>query len=239
MPLEKQIVSKRHLRRKIESKLKSVLTSCNTLENENTSLIPTQLNSKNDEPLFQSVVQMDSMCKSDYLNFELLSDNEINYKNTLDYSIRNRNKLNFDNSLRNRDNVFIVNEDNILTTSTTDFNIERHFSCRNTVDAEYTSVHGSNENNYFDKNEIKCTTFNANNLRNRALKNNIKHTALDELLQMLKGTYNYLPHTARSLLNTPKQTKIFPLNNGDMCYFGIEIKLKQKLKCGLKKNVNK
>lgn len=51
---------------------------------------------------------------------------------------------------------------------------------------------------------------------------------------MLKQTYNYLPLTARSLLKTPKQTKIFSLNNGDMCYFGIEMKLKLKIERGLK-----
>lgn len=54
---------------------------------------------------------------------------------------------------------------------------------------------------------------------------------------MLKQTYNYLALTARSLLRTTKQTKILSLNNGDMCYFAIEMKLKQKFKHSFKKTL--
>lgn len=151
----------------------------------------------------------------------------------LNRSSINENESNSDNSVNNSDNVFIVNEDSILATSIANFNIEAHPSCASTVVAECTPVHDSNEN-IFEYNGTKCATFNTSNLRNWALRNNIKHIALDELLQMLKQTYNYLPLTARSLLKIPKQTKIFSLNNGDMCYFGIEMKLKLKIERGLK-----
>lgn len=232
MPLEKKIVSKRHLRRKIERKLKAMLTSCNISKNSD---ISTQLNLKDKKKfVFQTVAKIDQInCESNFINIELLSDNKINYENTLGRSSINENKSNSDNNVHNSD-VFIVNEDDISSTSITDFNMEAHSSCANTVVTGYTPAHDSNENIFECNNGIKYATFNTSNLRNWALRYNITHTALDELLQMLKQTYNYLPLTARSLLKTPKQTKIFTLNNGDMCYFGIEMKLKQKLERGLK-----
>lgn len=146
----------------------------------------------------------------------LLSDNEINYKNVLDLSSINETELNFENSINNSDDVFIVNEGGIFVTSIADGNTQIHPSCISTS-TRYT-VHDLNENNYSECNEIRSATFSTNNLRNWALKNNIKHSAIDELLQVLKQTYNYLPLTARSLLRTPKQTKILSLNNGDMCF---------------------
>lgn len=143
----------------------------------------------------------------------------------LDRSSINGNESNSENSVYNSDDVFIVNENGILPTSTADFNIETHPSC--TIVAGYTPEHDPNDNNYSECNETKSAIFSTNNLCNWALRNNIRHTAIDELLQMLKQTYNYLPLTARSLLKTPKQTKTLTLNNGDMCYFGIEKKLKK------------
>lgn len=236
MPLEKEIVSKRHLRRKIERKLKARLASCNISKND-ISFISTQLNPKDkDKFVFQTIANIDqihSRCESDFIGVELLFDNKINHENMLNRSSINENESNSDNSVNNSDNVLIVNEDSILATSIANFNIEAHPSCASTVVAECTPVHDSNEN-IFKYDGTKCATFNTSNLRNWALRNNIKHIALDELLQMLKQTYNYLPLTARSLLKTPKQTKIFSLNNGDMCYFGIEMKLKLKIEHGLK-----
>jgi len=100
----------------------------------------------------------------------------------LDLSSINKNKLNFENSINNSDNVFIVNEDGIFVTSIADGNMQIHLSC---ISTRYT-VHDLNENNYSEYNEIRSATFSTNNLCNWALKNNIKHSAIDELLQMLK-----------------------------------------------------
>lgn len=153
----------------------------------------------------------------------------------LDRSSINENDSNSENSVYNSDDVFIVNEGGILATSIADVKIQTHPLCINTVVAGYTPVHELNENNYSECNETRSAILSTNNLSNWALRNNIKHTAIDELLQMLKRTYNYLPLTARSLLKTPKQAKTLSLNNGVICYFGIEMKLKQKLKRGFKK----
>lgn len=236
MPLEKKIVCKRQLRRKVERKLKKVLADCIIPKNDNISSISTQLKPKDNEKLeFQTVTNIDSMRESHFINAKLLFDNEIDCKNTLNLSSIDGNESNSENSFYINNDVLIVNENDILAPSTADFNITEADSSRaSTIVAEYTPVHNPNENNHSEYNDTKNAIFSIDNLRNWALRNNVTHTAIDELLQMLKATYNYLPLTARSLLKTPKQTKIFTLNNGNMCYFGIEMKLKQKLKHGLK-----
>lgn len=138
MPLEKKIVSKRHLRRKIERKLKAMLTSCNISKNSD---ISTQLNLKDKKKfVFQTVAKIDQInCESNFINIELLSDNKINYENTLGRSSINENKSNSDNNVHNSD-VFIVNEDDISSTSITDFNMEAHSSYANTVVTGYTLI---------------------------------------------------------------------------------------------------
>lgn len=57
MPLEKEIVSKRHLRRKIERKLKATLASCNISKND-ISFISTQLNPKDKDSLYFKLLQI-------------------------------------------------------------------------------------------------------------------------------------------------------------------------------------
>lgn len=79
MPLEKEIVSKRQLRRKIERKLKAVLAGGNISKNDYISFVSMQLSSKDNEKLvFQTVAKIDSMCKSDFIDTKLLSDNKSN-----------------------------------------------------------------------------------------------------------------------------------------------------------------
>lgn len=62
MPLEKEIVGKRQLRRKIERKLKAVLAGCNISKNNDIPSISTQLSPKDNENLdFQTVAKIDSV----------------------------------------------------------------------------------------------------------------------------------------------------------------------------------
>jgi len=69
MPLEKEIVSKRQLRRKIERKLKAVFARCNISKND-ISFVSTQLN-LNDNERLQTVTKINSMCKSDFIDTKL------------------------------------------------------------------------------------------------------------------------------------------------------------------------
>lgn len=68
---------------------------------------------------------------------------------------------------------------------------------------------------------VKNITF-EEQLKHWALRNNITHRALNELIVILKPNYSCLKNNARSLLRTPKKSKTVKLSSGEMVYFGIE-----------------
>lgn len=89
MPVEKEIVSKRQLRRKIERKLKVMLVSSNISRNYISS-VSTQLNPKDNKKLvFEIVTKTDSMCESDFINIKSVFNNKIS-KNLSNYSNINK-----------------------------------------------------------------------------------------------------------------------------------------------------
>lgn len=71
------------------------------------------------------------------------------------------------------------------------------------------------------------------NLRQWACNNNITHTALSQLLKLLQPRVPGLPRDARSFLSTPRNIDITPMENGQLCYFGLQNELKSKLKRGI------
>lgn len=67
-----------------------------------------------------------------------------------------------------------------------------------------------------------------------ALKHNITHSALNDLLSGFKNHgFQMLPQDARTLLQTPKKVSTKVVEPGNYCHFGIEDNLKAKLN-GLK-----
>ncbi|CAH0551118.1 unnamed protein product [Brassicogethes aeneus] len=68
------------------------------------------------------------------------------------------------------------------------------------------------------------------NFQQWALKNNITHTAINDLIKLIKEKYPFLPNDARTILGTPKNNVRIKLDNGEMIYFGIENELRYILK---------
>lgn len=64
------------------------------------------------------------------------------------------------------------------------------------------------------------------NLRNWAIKHNISHLSLNDLLKILKEIGIDLPKDSRSLLDTPRFINIVPMGKGSYWYYGIINNLK-------------
>ncbi|KAJ8914057.1 hypothetical protein NQ315_017578 [Exocentrus adspersus] len=64
-----------------------------------------------------------------------------------------------------------------------------------------------------------------------AVKHNITHTALTDLLKILKLNHADLPTDARTLLQTPRKVKLIPVHPGEYCHFGIKNCLEKLLSC--------
>lgn len=69
-------------------------------------------------------------------------------------------------------------------------------------------------------------------LSNWAMKNNITHKSLNDLIPLIKDRYPFLPTDARTILGTPTSVQTIKLNNGEMIYFGLANGLSEKLKSG-------
>lgn len=68
---------------------------------------------------------------------------------------------------------------------------------------------------------------------------NITQNATTALLKILRPRLTSLPKDSRSLMKTPRTTKLIPLKNGSLHYFGLEETLLTKLKYGISENVEK
>lgn len=62
----------------------------------------------------------------------------------------------------------------------------------------------------------------ASNLQLWALKTNVAHSAVTELLHILAPLHPELPLDSRTLLQTPKKLSIEKMKNGEFHYFGIQ-----------------
>lgn len=81
--------------------------------------------------------------------------------------------------------------------------------------------------------DIKPSKF----LRHWALKYNVSHDALRDLLVFLENSSNMnLPKDPRTLLRTPKSVTKFSLSNGECVYFDIRTLITNRLKTGIKKS---
>ncbi|XP_068993734.1 uncharacterized protein [Neodiprion pinetum] len=135
--------------------------------------------------------------------------------------IHQSNEQNEENSNSNRDNKdFKDIESDIDSIKATLYSSEDNSS---SVSDE---VHLDDETNFVE------------NLRDWASSNNITHNAIDQLLALLKPAHPILPLSARTLLHTSRRIETLNLDNGEMCYFGLEKCLRQKLESGLKKGLS-
>jgi hypothetical protein len=90
-------------------------------------------------------------------------------------------------------------------------------------------------NKYVDCNDLSKT----GELRNWALRHNITHTALRDLLQL---QHQWLPHDnfstdPRTLLRTPRNVKVCKRAGGDYYYFGVMEYLTEVVENGLQQKV--
>lgn len=96
---------------------------------------------------------------------------------------------------------------------------------------EFTGIlHDSNKHSDSSESINNMSTINSDSksfLRNWAIKNNITHTSLSELLTWLsaKPDLSGIPKDARTLLNTPRTTDVQNMGSGQFYYFGLTKKL--------------
>lgn len=76
-------------------------------------------------------------------------------------------------------------------------------------------------------------------LRNWVTTHNITRNAVTALLKICHPHLPFLPYDCRGLMKTPRKTVITKLKNGKLTYFGLEEKLKLRLRSGFKNHVDK
>jgi hypothetical protein len=88
--------------------------------------------------------------------------------------------------------------------------------------------------------ESNNASFFCSNLQVWALKHNITHTAIDNLLLILKPELNFsLPLSAKTLLNTPKKVNAIEKCGGDYVYFGMQNEITKQIKTQKEDSNNK
>ena len=78
--------------------------------------------------------------------------------------------------------------------------------------------------NNSDENNLRIS------LKEWAVKHNVTHSALNGLLVLLKPLHGNLPSDARTLLGTASKGRIEKFQEGEFCYFGVEVTLLSYLK---------
>lgn len=80
-----------------------------------------------------------------------------------------------------------------------------------------------------DQNELNASEF-ITKFRMWAFSNpSVTHRCLNELVDLIKPKYPFLPKDARTILETPRNVEIIKLENGEMVYFGVILNLKARL----------
>ncbi|CAN7979093.1 unnamed protein product [Ixodes persulcatus] len=88
----------------------------------------------------------------------------------------------------------------------------------------------SQDDSFDGTDEPRCLS---HRLRGWAVRHNIPHSALNDLLPMLKEKDPEIPSDARTLLMTPRECPIRPLSNGEYVHFGLKPGLARCLSSGL------
>lgn len=128
-------------------------------------------------------------------------------------------------------------EECINYVSDSNINSDNNFDCEIDTESDgfgYTSsdsekqIHLSESNEGTESAKTSSPNF-KDSLKSWALTHNITHSAINDLLRLLKPSNDGLPLDARTLLGTSSSSIIEKFDSGEFCYFGVEYCLKNFL----------
>lgn len=124
----------------------------------------------------------------------------------------------------NHENTYVWDDENIRSFNE-DFHLTEesrpqvmHFITNSQESVQASMSTFENENDVF-----------INELRKIAYSNNATQQTIEQIMNLIRPKYPFLPLSARTLLGTPKKREIIQLDTGKMVYFGVEAALVRKL----------
>ena len=106
-------------------------------------------------------------------------------------------------------------------------------SCNYSGEITFTRDNSTSDNSAL-RTDIKCQDTNLDlSLISWSHEHNISHSALNDLLKLLKPHHQSLPKDSRTLLQTPTKINIVQCSGGAYIYFGLLVNILERASFGL------